>query len=40
MLRSRPPTVTVAAILMALISLLGFPGPLNCRSRGDEGLIG
>jgi uncharacterized membrane protein (DUF2068 family) len=27
-MRSRPSTVTVAAILMALISLVGLPGPL------------
>jgi hypothetical protein len=27
-MRSRPPAITVAAILMALISLVGLPGPL------------
>ena len=26
-MRARPPTVTVAAILMALFSLMNFPGP-------------
>ena len=39
MLRSRPPTVTVAAILMALISLLGLPGPLLPGSEGVPGVV-
>jgi hypothetical protein len=26
-MRSRPPAITVAAILMALFSLMNFPGP-------------
>jgi hypothetical protein len=39
MLRSRPPTVTVAAILMALISLLGLPGPLLPGSEGVPAVV-
>ena len=39
MMRSRPLQVTVAAILMALISLLGLPGPLLPGSEGIPAVV-
>jgi hypothetical protein len=38
-MRSRPLPVTVAAILMALISLLGLPGPLLPGSEGVPAVV-
>jgi len=38
-MRSRPPTVTVAAVPMALISLLGLPGPLLPGSEGVPAVV-
>ena len=38
-MRSRPLQVTVAAILMALISLLGLPGPLLPGSEGVPAVV-